>query len=390
MSQKAISFEDTPEVTALREKVRELVQKELPEDFRGAFVAGTAGQATADAFSRRLAEERLLTINWPHEYGGSDASVWEQTALREELWAASEPRGAQYMGLNWVGPVIMRYGSREQKALHLPAIAAGDEIWCQGFSEPNSGSDLASLQLDAAGDEDGGWRINGQKIWTSYAELADWCFLATRTNRDGPKQQGITIFLVPMDRSGITVRPIESIMGPHHINEVFYDDVRVDAADVLGEVDAGWDVVQTVINHERIGIARYARSDRILAGLWEELVESSAPDAPALRDAHARALVDTRVARLLSYRVVEASEEDQLSPADPNLARIASTLLDQDVAELAMEVLGPDAFDPADEAPLGGRVEGAFRYARASTISSGTTEIQRMLVSRSVTRAATS
>ena len=243
MSQKAISFEDTPEVTALRAEGPGAGPDGASRRFPWRFRRGHRWSGRLPTRSpARLAEQRLLTINWPHEYGGSDASVWEQTALREELWAASEPRGAQYMGLNWVGPVIMRYGSREQKALHLPAIAAGDEIWCQGFSEPNSGSDLASLQLDAAGDEDGGWRINGQKIWTSYAELADWCFLATRTNRDGPKQHGITIFLVPMDRSGITVRPIESIMGPHHINEVFYDDVRVDAADVLGEVDAGWDV----------------------------------------------------------------------------------------------------------------------------------------------------
>jgi alkylation response protein AidB-like acyl-CoA dehydrogenase len=393
MSAKAMSFEDTEEITALRNKIRHLVRDELPADFRGAFVSGTAGQETADAFSRTLAEHRLLTISWPREYGGSEASVWEQTALREELWAANEPRGAQYMGLNWVGPVIMRYGTPEQKAQHLPAIAAGEEIWCQGFSEPNSGSDLASLQLDAARLDDGTWRINGQKIWTSYAELADWCFLATRTNRDGRKQEGITIFLLPMDRGGITVRPIRSIMGPHHINEVFFDQVVAKEADVLGEVDRGWDVVQTVLNHERIGIARYARSDRILAGLWDELADREAEgpgrDGPALRDAHAKALVETRIARLLSYRVVEASEEDQSSPADPNLARIATTLLDQDVAELAMEVLGPQAVEQDPAAPLQGRIEGAWRYARASTISSGTTEIQRMLVARALTRSAT-
>ena len=384
-SGEVMSFWDTPETQALRERLRALIRDELPPAFRGAFVDGTDGQSVANEFCRTLARHRLLTINWPEEYGGAEASVWEQAALREELWAAHEPRGAQYMGLNWVGPVIMRYGSAEQRDRHLPAIAAGEEIWCQGFSEPNSGSDLASLQLDAKRDGDGRWLINGQKIWTSYAGLANWCFLATRTSRDGPKQHGITIFLLPMDRPGITVRPIESIMGPHHINEVFFDEVEVTDDDALGPIDRGWDVIGTVLSLERIGIARYARSDLMLAHIWDHLGDEP-DDEPALRREHARALVRTRVARLLSYRVVAASEDDDGTPADPNLARIAATLLDQEVAELALEVLGPDAVSNGDDAPGGGGAEGAWRYARASTISSGTTEIQRMLVSRKLTR----
>jgi alkylation response protein AidB-like acyl-CoA dehydrogenase len=383
-----MSFDETPATEALRRRLRELIREGLPDDFHGAFVDGTHGQEIANEFCRVLAEDRLLTVNWPEEYGGSGASVWEQAALREELWAANEPRGAQYMGLNWVGPVIMRYGSPEQQALHLAAIAAGDEIWCQGFSEPNSGSDLASLQLDAARRQDGTWRVNGQKIWTSYAELASWCFLTARTARLERKQQGITVFLVPMDRGGITVRPIRSLMGPHHFNEVFFDDVVVGPDDVLGEVDGGWDVIQTVIRHERIGIARYARSDRLLAELWEALQAGDHPEAETLRREHARALAHTRAARLLSYRVVAAGEADQTDAADPNLARIAATLLDQQVAELAMEILGPAAVSSDESVPLDGVVEGAWRYARASTVSSGTTEIQRWLVARNLTRAA--
>ena len=143
---------------------------------------------------------------WPEEYGGRGASPWEQTAVREEMWAHHEPRGAQYMGVNWVGPAIMRHGTAEQQRQHLPPIAAGEVIWCQGFSEPDAGSDLASLQTAARRDGDG-WRISGQKIWTSYATMAQWCFLLARTSRGEKKQQGITVFLVPMDAPGIEVRP---------------------------------------------------------------------------------------------------------------------------------------------------------------------------------------
>ena len=210
----------------------------------------------------------MLTFAWPEEYGGAGASIWEQTALREEFWAHHEPRGAQYMGVNWVGPAIMHFGTAEQQRRHLPAIAAGDEVWCQGFSEPDAGSDLASMKLSAVRQPDGTFLANGQKIWTSYAGFANWCFLAARTSAGLRKQQGITVFLVPMDRAGISVRPIDSMMGPNHLNEVFFDDVVLEPDEMLGEVDKGWAVIELVLKHERVGIARYARSDKILGELW--------------------------------------------------------------------------------------------------------------------------
>lgn len=379
-----MTFEDTPAVSALRQHVRSLIESELPAGFLKSFAASEEWQATATAFCKRLARERLLTFAWPEEYGGTGASVWEQTALREEFWAHHEPRGAQYMGVNWVGPAIMQFGSEEQQRVHLSAIASGDAVWCQGFSEPDAGSDLASLQLRAVRQPDGTFIANGQKIWTSYAGFANWCFLTARTTAGSRKRHGITVFLVPMDRDGIAVRPIDSIMGPHHLNEVFFDDVALGEDEVLGEVDRGWDVIELVLKHERVGIARYARSEKILADLWSMVRDAEGADAREIRNAHARALVRARVARLLSYRTV-ASADTTGTPAQPSLARIASTLLDQDVAELAMETLGPDSLDGSDEAPLGGWVEDAWRYARSSTIASGTTEIQRLLVARAMT-----
>jgi alkylation response protein AidB-like acyl-CoA dehydrogenase len=375
-----MTYEDTPEITALRERIRAIITTELSPDFLGAFAESGEWQEQATAFCKRLAEDRLLTPAWPTEYGGAGASIWEQTALREEFWAHHEPRGAQYMGVNWVGPAIMHFGTEEQKRLHLAAIAAGDEVWCQGFSEPEAGSDLASLKLSAKRQADGTFLANGQKIWTSYARFANWCFLTTRTDTQGPKQHGITVFLVPMDRDGITVRPIDSILGPNHLNEVFFDDVLLLESDILGELDRGWDVVNVVLRHERIGIARYARSERILADLWPVVQQASGPGAEELRGAHTRALVRARTARLLSYRTVAEGDG-----AQPSVSRISATLLDQDVAELTMELLGPDAVDADDGAPLDGRAEGEWRYAWSSTIASGTTEIQRLLTSRAMT-----
>jgi alkylation response protein AidB-like acyl-CoA dehydrogenase len=245
-------------VTALRDQLRRLVDEHVPPDYLGAFTDDPADLEVAQGFCRLLADQGLLCLAWPEEFGGRGASAWEQTAVREEMWAHHEPRGAQYMGVNWVGPAIMRHGTPEQRLAHLPPIAQGEVIWCQGFSEPNAGSDLASLRTAARRDGDG-WRVTGQKIWTSYATMAQWCFLLARTSTGEKKQQGITVFLVPMADPAIEVRPIPCMLGPHHLNEVFIDDLWVTEADVLGTVDEGWKVVQEVLAFERVGIARYAR-----------------------------------------------------------------------------------------------------------------------------------
>ncbi len=282
-----MDFEMGQKADALRSELRELVNGHVPEHFLGAFTDNPADLETAQAFCRLLAERNLLCLSWPEEFGGGAASVWEQTVVREEMWAHHEPRGAQYMGVNWVGPIIMRHGTDEQQRQHLPPIARGEVIWCQGFSEPEAGSDLASLRTTARRDGDG-WLVSGQKIWTSYATMAQWCFLLARTSKGEKKQQGLTIFLVPMDDPAIQVRPIRCMMGPHHLNEVFFDDLRVTEADVLGTVDAGWSIVQDVMSFERVGIARYARCERLLAAAptvlgerWDELpAELARPVGP--------------------------------------------------------------------------------------------------------------
>ncbi|MHB8661860.1 MAG: acyl-CoA dehydrogenase family protein [Acidimicrobiales bacterium] len=367
----------------LRARLRELIASELPAGYLGAFTDDPADLAVAQGFCKRLADEGLLTVAWPAEYGGAGGSVWEQTVVREEMWAHHEPRGAQYMGLNWVGPAIMAFGSDAQKARFLPPIAAGDVIWCQGFSEPDAGSDLASLATRAAPDGDG-WRITGQKIWTSYAQMAQWCVLAARVGTTpADKQKGITIFLVPMDRAGITVRPIRSMLGPHHLNECFFDDVEAGPDDILGGVGEGWTVIRRALAHERVGIARYARCDRLLS-----LLAAAAGGIPPRLEAQwMRALIQVRTSRLLAYKAMQEQADGEPNDATASAARVAVTQCDQAVAEVLFQAIEHESLGAkSNGAPLHGAIEDHWRYAQAATVSSGTIEIQRMIVSRALLR----
>lgn len=375
----------------LRGRLRRLVSEHIPEHFLGAFTDDPADLEVAQKFCGLLADQGLLCMSWPEEFGGRGASIWEQTVVREEMWAHHEPRGAQYMGVNWVGPTIMRHGSPEQQTRHLPPIARGEVIWCQGFSEPESGSDLASLRTTARRDGDG-WLISGQKIWTSYASMAHWCFLLVRTSIEERKQQGLTVFLVPMDDPAIVVRPIKAMLGPHHLNEVFFDDLRVSDADVLGTVGEGWKVVQEVLSYERVGIARYARCERLLQAApsvlgdrWDEV-----PDELVTR--WTRMLVHARRARLLAYKVVSMQSRGAVQPSDAAAYRIAVTTLDQASAEVLSEIAvyatppgdRPADFDTARALWFRRAVEDHWRYSQAATVASGSIEMQRILLARAL------
>lgn len=368
---------------ALRSELRRLVADHVPPDFLGAFTDDPADLAVAQGFCRLLADRDLLCIAWPQEFGGRSASPWEQTVVREEMWAHHEPRGAQYMGVNWVGPTIMRHGTPEQQQEHLPPIARGEVIWCQGFSEPNAGSDLASLRTAARRDGDG-WRVSGQKIWTSYATMAQWCFLLARTSTGEKKQHGLTIFLVPMSDPAIEVRPIATMLGPHHLNEVFFDDLWVTEDDVLGTVDEGWTVVQEVLAFERVGIARYARCERLLQAAPSVLGDAW-DDLPAeLRGRWARMLTHCRRARLLAYRVIALQTSGRVTPGDTAAYRIAVTRLDQESAEVLMEIVPLASTTEPHAERFRRAVEDHWRYAQASTISSGSIEMQRILLARTL------
>ena len=369
----------------LRAELRALINEHLPADFHGAFTNDPADLETTQRFCKLLARNGLLTLAWPAEYGGRGGSVWDQTVVREEMWAHHEPRGAQYMGLNWVGPAIMHFGTDAQKNHHLPLIGQGDVIWCQGFSEPNAGSDLASLQTRARLIDDR-WVINGQKIWTSYAAMAQYCMVAVRTSSTGRPHEGITIFMLPMARVGIEVRPIASMLGPQHLNEVFFTDVDAAPGEILGEVNGGWSVIRYILTRERVGIARYAMGDRLLNRVRTEQRDRWLELPQSLRARYAKSAVHNRVARLLTYRVVQAMADGDVEDADAAVARLAVTRADQEVSDVLMETLGERCMDGwgVKDAPLNGEVEDAWRYAQAATVASGALEIQQVLLARGV------
>ncbi len=260
-----MEFGWSEEDLTFRKEVRAFLDAELGDAWTGpTAVLGSPENVT---FSRRfaaaLAERGWLTPHWPVEHGGSAASSWQHAILGEELWSIGEPRGPQYMNVNWIGPSIMRFGTDEQRRDHLPRIASGDVIWCQGFSEPEAGSDLGALRTRAVRDADE-YVVNGQKVWTSYASVADFCYLLVRTGSEESGNRGITVLLVPMDLPGLEVREVGSVVGDHAFHELFLTDLRVPSSCRLGAENDGWEVVRQALAYERVGAPRWARAQHVL------------------------------------------------------------------------------------------------------------------------------
>ena len=369
-----MNFDWTEEQAALRARVRELLARELPPDWERISRHGP-GSPEQTAFSLefcpKLAAAGLLVPHWPTAFGGRGAPAWEHFIVGEELFAAGEPRGPQYMNANFIGATLMKFGRPQQQARYLPEMAAGRAIWCQGFSEPSAGSDLASLRTraEARGDE---YVINGSKVWTSYAGLAQTCFLLART---AAGKGGIAIFLVPMDSPGITVRPIPSLIGHGDIHEVFFDDVIVPADARLGEEGQGWAIISHALSLERVGLPRYALSRRVLDRMVLELQARGRFDDPAVRADAARALAACEAARLLVYRVVDQRARGLPPSADSNLARVAVVAADHAVSDFALDHFGDELC--GDGWPL---ALAHHERAIAAGIASGAAEIQLNLV----------
>jgi len=341
-----VDFGWTAEQQAFRQRLQDFLAANLPADWEAIAHHGP-GSAEITAFSRRLcaslAAEGLLTPHWPVEMGGRGLDPWHQLILAEEMWAAGEPRGAQYMNVNWIGPTLMRFGSVQQQATYLPPIAAGDAIWCQGFSEPGSGSDLASLRTRAARDGEN-YLINGQKIWTSYAGLADTCFLLCRTGED--RKRGISILLVPMNTPGITVRPIPSLIGEGDLHELFFDDVMVPVSARLGDEGQAWEIIGFSLTNERLGIPRYHLARAALDRAVQTLGQQSAFSEDSVRTEAAHAAALCEAARLASHAIVNRRAEGQPVGAEASSARFATVMAERRVAEFVVEHL-PEALGSA-------------------------------------------
>ena len=364
-----MNFDWDDQQKAFRATVRAFLEANLPADWEA--MAHGPGSAAQSAFSKTfcaaLAEAGLLVPHWPTRWGGRNADPWTSFILAEEMWMAGEPRGGQYMNVNWIGPTLMRFGTAAQQARYIPPMASGQTIWCQGFSEPEAGSDLASVRTRAEPDG-AGYRINGQKIWTSYAGHADTCFLLART---APGRDGMSIFLMPMDRPGITVRQIPSLIGEGDIHEVFLDDVTLPADALLGAEGQAWEIARTSLSLERVGIPRFALASRMLDRVVRAL---NAAGRFGDVGAAARAKAACEAARLYSYQIVDQRQHGLATGPEANAARVATVMAERLVAEFVVEHC-PDALSGGDPMLLA-----HHQRAIVAGIASGAAEIQLNLV----------
>jgi alkylation response protein AidB-like acyl-CoA dehydrogenase len=371
-----LEFDWSPNDIQHRSEIREFLKQELPDNWEEMSQHGPGGDSQA-GFSRyfcgRMAEKGWLTQHWPSEYGGRDCEPWRHSIVGEEMWAIGEPRGSQYMNVNWIGPAIMNYGSDEQKAFHLPKISAGQVLWCQGFSEPEAGSDLAALRTRAEKTGDN-YVINGSKIWTSYCNHADFIFLLVRTDPHSSRHHGISVLLVPMDTPGIEVREIPSVVGERYFHEVFFTDVTVPTSVLLGNENNGWNVVNYALQFERIGAARYARAAVTLDKLAEIAAERGLLDDPIVVDRLGEARALCEAARVLVYKVIDIRAKDRAPTADTQLARVLSTTCDNAIGRLALEICGPQSREYASFADTN------FRLAMTAGVAVGATEVQLNLI----------
>ena len=340
------------------------------------------------AFEKRAASKGWLTMAWPEEYGGRGASHIQQMIYREEAAYRGAP-GSGGQGISMVGPCLMLHGTEEQRQEHLPRIANAESYWAQGFSEPGSGSDLAGLQTRAVRDGDD-FVINGQKIWTSGAHYADWIHVLTRTDPEAPKHRGISYFLLDMNTPGIEVRPLINMLGEHGFNEVYFTDVRVPAANMMGEYNRGWYVAATLLDFERSGVAWSATSRKSVELMSEYAAErpgrrggAKLIDDPGVRNGLANLMIESEIAKLISYRVVWMQSQELVPNHEASMSKMFGSELGQRVSRFGVNMMGlhSQRIDPDDPgAPLAARIGRAYMSTVPSTIAAGTSEIQRNII----------
>jgi len=343
-------------------------------------------------WQRRLYEAGWCGIAWPVEYGGRGASLIEQIVFQEEMARAKAPMLINLAGLTMGGPVLMAHGTEAQKRRHLQAILRADEIWCQGFSEPNAGSDLAALATRAV--RDGAhFVVTGQKVWTSFARYADWCMLLARTDPAAPKHRGITFLLVDMHAPGVTVRPLRQITGDEDFNELFFDEVRVPVANVVGAIDGGWDIAITCLMHERQTLtfsrqlqSRVALDEMIALARRHERNGRPVRGDPVLRQRLAAAVIDSTAMQYTAYRNLTRALRGGVPGPEGSIEKLFWSEMYQRQLETALAIVGPHGLlmRGSRHALADGQWPYLYLYARGRTIAAGTSEVQRNIIAERV------
>ena len=330
-------------------------------------------------FQRRLAAGGWAAVHWPREYGGRGATLTQSAIFFEELGRSGAPLPANALGLLLAGPTIMTWGTPEQKERYLAPIVTADEIWCQGFSEPEAGSDLASLKCKAVkrGDE---WIVTGQKVWTSGAQYSKWCMLVARTDFDAPKHKGLSYFLLDMEQDAVQVRPLRQITGESEFNELFLEEARIPDANLLGGEGNGWKVALTTLMNERAGLAFFlqVRLRQLLDALLLEAVDRGLLEDPVIADRFGELHVKTEVLRLTAYRGLTAIEKYGQPGPEGSLTKWMWSETNQQLTQFAADVLGPDAMRSGE------RWSYELLRARGNSIEGGTTEVLKNIVAERV------
>jgi alkylation response protein AidB-like acyl-CoA dehydrogenase len=390
-----------PEAETYREKVQAFLAEHLPADWKG---IGALGHEEAAAFTEEwrhtLYENGYLAVSWPKEYGGQALSPLEQVVLAEEFAKAGVPAGGpnDVFGVQMVGNTIIQWGTEEQKQHFLPRILSGEDRWCQGYSEPNAGSDLGNLGCKAELDGDE-WVVNGQKIWTSAGHLANWIFVLTRSDPSAPKHKGISFLLVPMDQPGIEVRPIKMISGESEFNEVFFTDAKTAKENVIGEPNGGWAVAMTLLGYERgeaaatLPIQFRTELDRLV----ELARHHGKTDDPVIRQRLASCFTKVEIMRYLGMRTLTAYLQGGHPGPEASISKVFWSEYHHQSTELAMDIMGLHGLVPTGRPPASAfqtddpgapndtaSWAGVFLNARAGTIYAGTSQIQRNIIGEMV------
>ncbi len=390
-----MDFTLSPAENAFRDELRRWLAANAPGDWaalRGRFASREEQTAFLRTWQRRLHEAGYVGLDWPRAYGGRGATVMEQAIFYEEMARARAPELPNVIGLDMAGPALITHGTEAQKQAHLPRILSAEHIFCQGFSEPDAGSDLAALQTRAV-HEDGHFIVSGQKVWTSFAHFADWCILLARTDPQAPKHRGLTFLLVDMRSPGLTVRPLRQASGDAEFNELFFDGVRVPADNVVGRVNGGWEVAITTLMFER-GPRTLSRQLVLRQGI-DAAVElarrldrggTTAARDPVIRQRLAQLHIDAEALRCSTLRVLTRLLRGEPPGPEGSASKLFFSETWQRLLELVLEIQGPYAalWEGSDHAIDGGYWQFRFLRSRGDTIAAGTSEIQRNILAERV------
>ena len=386
-----MDFEFTEQEEAFRKEVRGWLEANLPDDLRGrAFASSRADLEEVRklrAWQRQMAQAGYVGMDWPREFGGRNAPITEQVILYQEMARAESPQLVNRGGVSMLGPTLMKYGTPAQQRRFLPKILTAEELWCQGFSEPNAGSDLANLQTRAVRDGDH-YVINGQKVWTSMGHVADWGFFLVRTDPNAAKHKGISFLLVDMKTPGIGVRPLRQMTGEAECNETFLDNVRVPVANLVGEENEGWAVAITTLAYERdlLTFIRHISLRNALHRLVKLVRERGRGADPVLRQKIATLWIGEQVLQLNAYRSLTKILRGGQPGPEGSTSKLSWSQIDQELAQVATEVIGPASqIAPGSPwAPDEGQWEFYELLARGSGIRAGTSEILRNILGERV------